>query len=584
MSRHEARAVEVALAKLASRLDADPRLHAERLRAQREFLGQAATAGGAQGLPTDAGGQRFVEWLLLERESEVLGAPPIDVQPFAEEGKDLVGSMVGVFLVLARDADSEHAVEAQDLQDDTVFDLSVPTRSLLPGDLLVGRLFDAGSDQWRPSSAAAVFRPGALLGEAFRRDVERLALHRRLQQIELEHLLLRRADQGPSPTAATPDAVPLEHLEADLDTLLRASGCPQSAAEISSQLQAVERPGEVLGPLLAELAFETDIDLDAVREILLRIWNAHHGNRLRSPAAESMETSASESLGEQLVRTLDEGLRQKRDVEDLFAQLERMAGIEAEDEAEDEQVAALRDDAGDRGFESEQDEVDDYDAAIADRGGNLDGDLEPLVQEYLWETGREPTAEIAVLQQWIGLQRNAAVPHTDLEQVTGADLLRLLVHVYLGAEPAQRTTVVQGAFAELQRFYDWAAATQELNLGAVVQQCKAPFVDQVARFEAAGLALSTAGGARARPAMLAIEDLSAAGFGVRDDEGDHHWLAAPATTTALLRVGDLVLGALEPNAGGPDALGRGALESGASGVSLVGLVVVLPSAVRSLME
>ncbi|MBL8729802.1 MAG: hypothetical protein JNM25_15345 [Planctomycetes bacterium] len=565
MSRHEARAVEVALAKLASRLDADPRLHAERLRAQREFFGQGA-AGGAERLPTDAAGQRFVEWLLLERESEVLGAPPIDVPPFAEEGRDLVDSTVGVFLVLARDAET---VEAQDLQDDTVFDLSVPAGSLLAGDLLVGRLFDAGADQWRPSSAAAVFRPGALLAEAFRRDVERLALHRRLRQIELEHLLLRRTDQTPSPTAANVDTVPLEHLEADLDALLRASGCRQSAAEVSSQLRAVERPGAVIGPLLEELAFETDIDLDATREILLRIWNAHHGNRPPGPVAATMEAAASESLGEQLVRTLDEGLRQKRDVEDLFAQLERMAGIEAEEEAELEHAGPDRDEAGDRGFESDRDEVDDHDAAIADRGGNLDGDLEPLVQEYLWETDREHDAGAGVLRQWIELQRNAAVPRTDLEQVRGADLLRLLVHCYLGAEPGRRTVVVRSAFAELQRFYAWVVQTQELDLTSVLQECGPTFVDQVERYEAAGLALSTAGGVRARPAILAVDDLGAAGFGVRDDEGEHHWLMAPATTTARLRVGDLVLGALEPGAGG---------------VALAGLVVVLPGAVRSLME
>ena len=233
MSRHEARAVEVALAKLATRLDADPRLRAERLLAQRQFFGGTDDSGTAEQVPADAAGQRFIEWLLLERESEVLGAPPIDVAPFAAEGQDLVDSKVGVFLVLARDGE---VVEAQDLQDDEVLDLAVPAQSLLPGDMLVGRLFDTGGDQWRPSSAAAVFRPGALLAEAFRRDVERLALDRRLQQIELEHLLLRRTDQAPSPTAAPLDVEPLEHLEADLDVLLRASGCPQAAAEISTQL------------------------------------------------------------------------------------------------------------------------------------------------------------------------------------------------------------------------------------------------------------------------------------------------------------------------------------------------------------
>jgi hypothetical protein len=572
MSRHEARAVEVALAKLAARLDADPRLHAERLRAQREFFGGTEDLGATAPVPADAGGQRFVEWLLLERESEVLGAPPIDVPPFADEGQDLLGSTVGVFLVLARDGET---VEATDLQDETVFDLSVPPQSLQPGDMLVGRLFETGDDQWRPSSAAAVFRPGAQLAEAFRRDVERLALHRRLRQIELEHLLLRRTDQGPSPTAAQGESAPLEHLEADLDALLRASGCPQSAAEISAQLAATERPGAVLGPLLEELAFETDIDLDAVREVTLRIWNALHGQRRPGVVAEAPEVQSSESLGERLVRTLDEGLRQKRDVEELFAQMERMAGIEPdEDEAEaadvrdDEHEDEHEDDEG-RVYETPRDEVDEYDESITDAGGRLDGDLDPLVQEYLWETGREHVPGVAFLRQWVELQRNAAVPRTDLEQVTGADLMRLLLHCYLAAAPAQRATVVHAAFDELQRFYDWAAHTQELELTAVLQQSREPFVDQVERMQAAGLSLSTPDGARARPAILEIEDLGGDGFGVRDDEGEHHWLAVPAATASQLRVGDLVLGALQP---------------AAAGVALAGMVVVLPGAVRGLME
>ncbi|MBL9078981.1 MAG: hypothetical protein JNL08_15865 [Planctomycetes bacterium] len=544
MSQHEARAIEVTLGRMLARAGADAHLAAELQRARREFFGDGEAATAAQE-------QRFREWFLLERESELLGAVPASVQPFADDG-DLDGSLAGVFLVVAGAADE---VEAEDLQDGEVLDLSVPAGSLQAGDLVVGRLFPLEAGTWTPSTAAAVFRPGGVLGDAFRRDVARIELPRRLQQIELEHLLLRRADQVPSPTASDVDDAPLEHLEADLEGLLRASSSPATASSISTRLAEAERPGSVLGPVLEELAFETDIDLDAARELMLRIWNAHHAGATPRPAPRQ----ADETLGERLVRALDEGLREKRDVEDLFAQLERMAGIEPD--ADDPDAALDEDAAGD---ESAHDDDDAADAAA----DGYDGDLGPLVQEYLWETGRDGEPAAAVLQQWVALQRNAPVPHTDLEQVTSGDLLRLLLHCYLRAAPDQRSGAVQQAFAELERFYAWAESTQQLTLGAVLESCRTEFVDQIDRLQQASHALSTADSG-ARPAFLEVEDLTAEGVGVRDDDGGHHWLPAPAATTALLRAGDLLLGALVP---------------GPNGKSLAGLVVVLPGSARTLME
>lgn len=558
MSQHEARAVEVTLARMAAHVDADPRLHAELLRAHREFFGDEV--GGA------AAEQRFREWFLLERDSEVLGAVPVEVPPFARDGRDLGASCAGVFVVAIGD---DEDVEARDLQDDEVYELSVPKGSLRLGDMVVGRLFPTGGGAWAPSAAAAVFRPGGQLAEAFRRDVERIGLDRRLRQIELEHLLLRRPDHTPSPNAAPVDDAPLEHLEADLDALLRASGSAGSATSLSASLAEAERPGQVLGPVLEQLAFDTDIDLDAVRELLLRIWNAHHAGRLPGPPPPG--APADETLGERLVRTLDQGLREKRDVEELFAQLERMAGIDG-DEDDDEpadDAAPARPHRGGDGDDDEEVEPDDDDDQGAGAAASLDGDLEPLIEEYLWETGRTDAPEAATLRQWVLLQGNAAVPHTDLEQVTATDLLRLLLHCYLRAEPQLRAAAVRAAFAELERFYAWVAETQELSLGATLQQCRAPFVAQVDRLAAASLLLSTAASSDARPAFLEVEDLGAGGCGVRDDDGDHHWLAAPDAAVAQLRTGDLVLGALTRTDGA---------------ATLAGLVVVLPTEARNLME
>lgn len=250
-----------------------------------------------------------------------------------------------------------------------------------------GRAFVRPTEErWTPSTGAAVFRPGKDLAEAFRRDVARLELDRRLRQIELEHLLLRRTDQTPSPTATTIPIVPIERLEASLEQLLRQGNSKLTAVGISEQLANVLRPGPIMGPLLEELAFDTAVDLDRVREVMLQIWNAYHPEVVGAtkPDAEAAEEPTAslldpgqvpgETLGERLVRTLDEGLRQKVDVDDLFAHLERLAGLEPGTS-----------DSGENPFDLQDDGDEETEPAGPDPGG----DLGPLVQEFLWENGIE---------------------------------------------------------------------------------------------------------------------------------------------------------------------------------------------------
>lgn len=559
MSRSDAHPLELAVQRLAAQVAADPHLHAELLRARRQFFGvETGTRLPGAG---DAAELRFQEWFGLERDSETLGAVPAELPAFAALVAELEGSVVGVFLVQSC---SPRGVDVRDLQDDAVLDLVVPEGSLRPGDLLVGRLFPRGSGRYTPSTAAAVFRPGKEIGEAFRRDVARLELDRRLQQIELEHLLLRRPDQAPSPTAAArpaagaapasapAPAVPLERLEAELDRLLRAGGSDLQVAELSQRLADAARPGPVMGPALDQIAFDSTVDLDRARELLLQIWNAFHPETMPETEAAPPAMPPGETLGERLVRTLDDGLRQHRDVDEVFAELERLAGLEP--------GAA---DSEDNPFDRE--EADDEAGAGTDPGG----DLGPLVQEYLWETGAGDGPAAAVLGTWVELQGNAPVPNVDVERVTGADLVRLLLHVYLGAAPTERARAVREAHAVLQQFYTWAERTLEQPLGAALQECHGSLLEQLDRLAEAGIALSTRGPSRRTPGVLQVEDVGPAGFGIVDDGGQHHWLQVPGGTAALLRAGDLVLGALEP---------------AGKGVAFAGMVVVLPRDARAAME
>lgn len=572
MDHDEATLAARAVAALAGRLAKDTHLAAEMQRARREFFldgpaGSASLPGAA-----DAAELRFQEWFTLERESEVLGAVPATVAEIAGEAVDYADSQAGLWLVQNC---TPRTVEARDLQDGQTIDLNAPAGALQPGDLVVGRVFAEGAGRWTPSTAAAIFRPGNELAQAFLRDMQRVGLERRLQQVELERLLLLRPNApravGSAPAAppAAPEE-PLEHLEADLDRLLTVAGSEHSATAISQQLAMAVRPGQVLGPLLDELAFDTTIDLDAARELLLAIWNAHHGARVADGEAPAEERAApGESLGERLVRTLDEGLAQKRDVEELFAQLERMAGIEPDEAGDDEDDLEGDDDADDAADEDDFDTANDEDEA---GDGDDDGNLAALIEEYLWETGRSDDPAAADLRHFARLQANAALPHRDLEEITSADCMRLLLHVYLAAPPTERAARVRSTFEQLRGFYQWAVEVQEMDVGSVLDGCRGALIDQIDRLQAACLALSTPAPGRVRPGMLEVEEVAAKGFGVRDDDGGDHWIDAPAACQHL-RIGDLLLGALQPVGGGPRA-----------GRSFTGMVVALPSDARALME
>ena len=562
MTRDEVQRQTECIARLATQISKQPRLQAEVQRARRQFFGDDMHGAG-----DDAAEHRFAEWFLLERESESLGVIPATIQPYAGDIEPLEGSLAGLFLVES----VGDTVTATDMHDNQVVELA-ESGSLRVGDLLVGRLYPVSGQRWAPSAATPALRPGRELAKAFVGDIAKLEIDRRLLQIELEHLLLREhgtssaslgggsaEDPAPDALVVAPD-VPLEHLEADLEQLMLSVGAEHSATDISEQLSQTSSPGAIMGPLLDHLAFDTDIDLDKMRRVLLEIWNAHHAGEARSTEAEGSSSGPpGESLGEQLVRRLDDGIGAQEDVEELFKQMEGMAGIEPSesDVVDDERNTAIVSEVFDSG----------------DSDGDS-GDLAPLVAEYHWENGtNEP--EQSALTLWIELQRSAAVPNTDLESIPAGDLMRLLLHVYLRSAPSDRVAQVRDAYDELRRFYDWIVETQEIDQREVLEGCKGALLDQLERLQAAGIALSNDLAPVQSPGLMQVEEMGGDGFGARDDDGGSHWLLADKEAVSLLAAGDIVLGGFAPLAGDePTSLHR----------RLAGMVVLLPIDARSLIE
>jgi hypothetical protein len=543
-----------ALVALLQHAQRDPRLRAELAQAHREFFGPEAQArGAAPGADSDQAiaTTRFAEWYLLERESAVLGSVPLAVlgevaAPGAVDA--LADSLAGLFLA---ESGTGPDLRVRDLQSGRTLELE--TYGLLalgPADLLIGRLYHAAHGRWVPSAAIAVQRDGVRLARAFVSDLQKLQLERRLSQAELEQLWFqRRPAETPEP------APPIERLEAELETLLgavpRTAGL--TAAGVSAALQQAPRPGPVVGPLLEQLAFETTVDLERALRLLVSIWNHHHAQAppAAAPGAPPAAAGAAgrpgfaprpgETLGQSLARRIREGLENHEDVEELFADVEQMLGEPDEDDA----------DGGE-------------DDGVEPVAGNLDA----LVQEYLWETQPQDAGVRAALQRFVAVQREAPKPKDEIEYLEPGDVLRWLLEVYLHSTPGERAAAATGAFAALRAFYAWVEATQGYEIAPALAAVHERFVRELPRLQAASLALSTAAPApAARPSLLRVQALLPDGAEVVPVDYDQP--AVVALGGADLHVGDLIVGGLE--------------RRGQTGGRFVGTVVVLPATAEPLL-
>jgi len=426
---------------------------------------------------------------------------------------------------------------------------------LSKGDMLVGRLFVDDAGACVPSAAVASQSDAQGIAEAFRNDLASLDLGRRLSQLEIEHLLFRRLRAAEQASQA--DAVPVQQHEAELRKLLVSGG--KSAAFVDDFLEVLRsstQPGPAIGPALDEIAFDTDVDLDTARRLATEIWNAHHSGAAAEspppPEAAASESSAL-SLGQQIARRIESGLEHHEDVEKLFEDVAEMFG---------EDIFEGEDDDDDRLTELEGTEP-----SPAWRG-----DLEPLIQEFLWEEQCGDGPEAAILRLLQEQQNEAPVPKLDLEYLEASDLMRLLLRAYLESPPEQREQRVRQIFGVLERFYAWAERTQEYSLAGIVQECRDLFIDELDRLHRASLAMSTTAeppAGEARPMLFRVSAVDGEGFElVPTSEGEPLQVPDKAAEEQL-QAGDLIL-----------AIPR---STGAGSATLDGMVVVLPAGAEVLM-
>ncbi len=559
------------LLQLLDRHAGEERLQAELGRARREFFGEERPAYARDEQSLELAAIRFAEWYLLERSSEQLGEVPVQLLMQAvESGEDIAAdpellsllatSRAGVYITEATD---ESSVQVRDLQDGERLELRGIPESIDPGDMVIGRLFELGAGAWLPSLALAILPATPELAIAYQKDLRRLGLDRRLSQAELEHLLFRRWAEN---RQAAPVGPPLERLEAELESLLMAADLADEypSAAISAALKGSPAPGPVIGPILEQLAFDSDLDLEALRRLMLQIWTCQNQAQdqnesspepsapqrpqpARSPKRSRESTKDSKEqlgLGERIAARLDAGISGKENIEELFQDLAGMIG------------------AGDLDDEDNEAEVIGSDA----------GDLEALVREFVWENNLSPADEVS-LARFIDCQKDAPLPKNVVEYLEEDDVLRFLLQSWLSAAPDDRLGCLHAQATILDRFFAWVRETQCVELQALRGLLEHPLVRDAERLDAAGKALSTSDQAPVAKAdeveLMRITQVLPDTLSLFIDRSSREVGAViPAKASGHLQEEDLMLGRFE------DRAGR---------VRLLGMVVVLPGKLQHLL-
>ncbi len=596
------------LRRLMVECDADPRLQAEHARARREFFGGDDPMYAVGDAALEAAEIRFAEWFLLERENDNLGLQPIvhfrDLHKSADEASFelLSSSLTSMFIV---ESNKTERPRVRDLQGGERHDLEGVPDPVRPGDILVGRLFEAGTGAYIPSCVMAILAASPQVAVAFQKDLKGLGVDRRLTQAELEHLLFRRwGESAAERSQAQAETKPVEHVEAELEKLFEQAGIAgqYSTTDLSAAVKLLEEPGPALADFMDQMAFDTDIDLERLRGTMAELWAAHQKQKSsagrdaadsldsgavakdaqsKKPQSEDPKTEAgkkpedasqaasdsaakpagfipvdlpppkapksadeddSSPLGSRIAARLEEGLEGKEDIEALFASVEEMLGEKIDvDESEDIGTAEV-------------------------------GDVEALVREFVWEGGVGADDEL-LLKRFLETLETAPIPHSDLEGLRPDDYLRFLLERWLGSKPSERVQVVEQAFGLIEGLIEWAERTQGYVLAEHLVEVKRVFVDDLARLQSVSLQLSTSDQPDEGNGDLALMEI------VTGYSGRVTVLIGDSKDEVEVKVADPILDLVREH----DFLVGGIVREGGEGATLSGMVLMVPAALGHLL-
>lgn len=500
-----------------------------------EFEARAPDFHGAELLPGDerseeAALHRRLEWFLFEFDRGARGSVAelvwdewrqgLEEEP-AERSELLLESWTGVFEVLER---GEATYVVQELAGLARVHLRTPAGSpdLAAGELLVGRVFPVGDGTYLLSPAAGVFR-NPELRTALHRDLERMRQGGaqailRLSQAELERMFFAMGSTEAPPQE--PERSPEEVLE-ELTALLAAGGV--APALVGQWVEVLRRTpwrpeglvsgvGDAVGAILDELAFQTDVDLDRARALLLEGWSGLHRARAQGTSEELPATPGGGDSVLDSLREFDRDRAAGLDLESSFRELERRLGIEPETEGNDP-------------------EAPDFPGVVG-----------AMVEEYLWETEREHGEERRRAHEGLRAFGGYTEGLGVFENLSARDFLSFATfwipesrRLKSGAE-AERLVEALGAFGR------WAAESQGLDdLREPLEEHLAHLSENLARAVVAN-ALLAADGQEDGELFEFLRPEAADSAWVRDQAGEERVVAFETRLLGVLASGDLFRG------------------------------------------
>jgi hypothetical protein len=391
--------------------------------------------------------RRHLEWFLLEREGSDSSPTPLEraiaraeesgVEISPDVALSLHDSFVSVFEVTG--VERGQGLWIADVVGAGEYPVHEPDGSnmLAKGDLIAGRVFRLDSGLYYLSSAAAFFRNEALL-RAVRSDIEHARRGRRgvlrLTQVELESMFFANAIATEGDAVGDCRRLLLEGgvSREDVDSILA-----DLASAPPSDDPLVYRAEEPLGRVLDRLAFETSLDLDAVRRSLVAA-QAQMANV--TPDSRPLATSESASRRAGVAEALAEFDRQSRNgapVAPLLDELERQLALdELPDETADEDTPAP----------------------------DFPGVVGAMIEEFLWETeaerGSRARDELEIIRSFGPFAAHIGV----FENLRAKDLLAYTCYWLPESDRLENADAARRLLRALERFCAWVEDRHELPL------------------------------------------------------------------------------------------------------------------------
>ncbi len=381
------------------------------------------------------------------------------------------------------------------------------------GDVVAGRLYPLGNGDHALARSAFVRRSPSLL-QALRADLSEARKERRgvvrIGGSELEAMFAPPADPEVDPVAAarkllaSSGAAPAD-IERWMQDLAQAPFDPR---------RIVHGADDALAPILDALAFDTSVDLDEARRVLIAAW--HSLTRL-GPGQGASLVPASAPGGEVQVETalarFRQGTQEGRPLSQMLDELERELDISIEPD-EDELAPAP----------------------------DFPGVVGAMVTEFLWETAAEHGVQAAAELRSLETLGESAREVGVFETLTPLDLARWAgVHV-VEAEIVRGAGEAQALVAALRRFVRWAREVHEVDLGAAGDALLKRLEAELPRIAEANARRTRAGKGGG---MHRLRALSEDGLAELECEGELVAARIDMVLAEWLRPGDLLRGRVD---------------------------------------